>query len=72
MGFVTMDGVYVLVAGVVIVEGTIIRDVGVLTTDGTVTFVAGVTVTVDGERYRVLITRDGDIYFVVEEEIVGE
>ncbi|MCI5140816.1 MAG: hypothetical protein D3909_03625 [Candidatus Electrothrix sp. ATG1] len=67
-----MDGVYVLVAGVVIVEGTVIRDVGVLTTDGTVTFVAGVTVTVDGERYRVLIKRDGDIYCVVEEDTVGE
>jgi len=33
---------------VVIVEGTINRDVGVLITDGIVTLVAGVVVTVDG------------------------
>ncbi|MCI5222620.1 MAG: hypothetical protein D3924_08115 [Candidatus Electrothrix sp. AR4] len=52
---------YVLVAGVVIVDGTTNREAGVDTNDGTVTFVAGVVVTVKGERYRVLLMyREGE------------
>jgi hypothetical protein len=43
----TVDDVYVLVAGVVIVDGTTNRELGVLITDGTVTLVAGVVVTVE-------------------------
>jgi hypothetical protein len=39
---------------VLIVEGTINRDIGVLITDGIVILVAGVLVNVDGELYRVL------------------
>ncbi len=47
----TIEGVYVLVAGVVIVDGTTIREVGVETNDGTVILVAVVVVAVDGLRY---------------------